>query len=123
MTNEATAKKLTRDEIRAKVMGAKPKSKIIPDFFGCEIEVRQPTMGVILGKKDDSSEVQTLSMLIEYTYIPGTNEHIFTSADAEALMELPFGQDMQDYVNTINELMGVTPKVLKEALDDAVKNA
>lgn len=121
--NQVTPKvALTRDEIRAKILGSKAKSKTI-EFFGAEIELRQPTLGVILEHRKAEGDIDALQMmLISYAYVPGTSDLVFDEADVDALMELPFGKDMNVLTTTVGELMGQDVKAVEAAITDATKS-
>lgn len=112
----------TRDEIRAQILGSKAQSKVI-EFFGAKIELRQPTLGVILEHRKASDDLDALQMmLISYAYVPDTTELVFDEADVDALMELPFGKDMNTLTTAVGELMGQDIKAVEAAITDATKS-
>jgi hypothetical protein len=113
---------LTRDEIRAKVFGAKPLRKLVPDFFGADVEIVQPSLGVILETRQEGESGQISKMLIDYTFVPNTQEKVFEPADAEAIMGIPFGKDMKLFTDTMNEILGVSAKDIEGAIKDATKS-
>jgi hypothetical protein len=121
-TTEPAAAPLTRDQIREKVFGAKAESKII-DFFGAQVELRQPTVGVTMEMRQGTPEQATSQMLINYTFVPGTQEKVFEEADAEAIMQLPFGPDMNRYTTEVNKLVGISTEGLEKLVGNAMKRA
>lgn len=113
---------LTRDEIRAKVLGAKPLVKVVENFFGVTVELRQPDLGTILNAREEDQSNQVTRMLTQFTFVPGTEEKVFEDADADALIKLPFGEQMQRFIDAMNEILGVDAKKLEEAVKDATKS-
>ena len=98
----------TRDQLRSQIFSAaKPASKTFT-FFGAEIELRQPTMGVIMEaqKIEDRARAAAL-MVVRYAYVPGTEEKVFDEADVDTILSMPFGKDLRTLNETITELTGV----------------
>lgn len=87
-----------RDKLRQKVLATViPLTKTIT-FFGAEIEIRQITLGDVIRSQKAQQEgadpqAGMVQMLIDYAFVPGTDEHVFELADRDALMEQPFGHD------------------------------
>lgn len=105
----------TRSTIRNALFNherSKQRSKVI-DFFGTQVEVRQPTLGTVLNTKQDAdgntSRDGIIQSIIENVYVPRTQERVFEEADADALRALPFGQDMQRMTAAFNELSDIDP--------------
>lgn len=113
-----TGARPTIDQIRSAVFGAKPQSVNVT-FFGNVIELKQPTVGRMMEMRQGSQDEATVSMLVNYAFLPDTDEHIFTEADAESIMQIPFGPDMVRLGQAVNELVGFD----KEALDKLVAGA
>lgn len=118
-----TTPKTTRDEIRAKIFAAKPKSEAVEDFFGTTIEIRQPSLKVALQQRNAAEEDRMYAMLTDYAFVPGTNEKVFEETDIDSMRELPFGPDFNRLMDKINKLLGVDPKVVEAAIKDAEKSA
>ena len=98
----------SRDELRAQIFSSesrKPEAKVI-EFFGSEVEVRQPSLSTILGAQTgNKSERDTIIvMIIDQTFVPGTNEKVFESADRDQLVSMPYGTDMNRMSRALNEL-------------------
>jgi len=104
--NETEPVSLTRDQLRAKIFAAdnkKGKSKVV-NFFGTEIEVRQPTVGQVTDyTKDGKENISLITMLINHTFVPGTNDRVFEESDADGLKELPFTEDMRTITDVVAE--------------------
>lgn len=87
----------TRDQLRARIFSAdnrKFRSEVV-EFFGMEVEVRQPSLGQILNAQNmDDRREAIIKIIIDYCYVPGTNERVFEAADRDSLMALPFGEDI-----------------------------
>ncbi len=109
--------RLSRGELRlALLKSRKPKSQII-ELFGEEVEIRQPTLGQILDiREEDSLKARAVSIIIERVFVPGTDENVFEEGDREALLNMPFGDEIAQINNVINELSGIN-------MDDAEKNS
>lgn len=114
---------LTRDEIRSKIFSAKPKSSVLEDFFGVAIELRQPALHQALQARNTDHTEQVYMMLLDYTYVPGTDEKVFSSEDVDALRELPFGNEMTQLVQKVTELLGTDPAAVEAEIKAAEKSA
>lgn len=102
----------TKAELRASIFDSKNKkraSKLL-NLFGEEVELRQPTLSQItkLGKASENSKISPLvQIMVEYLYVPGTDENVFEMSDAEALMSLPTGKWLSDFNKAVEEMTGV----------------
>ena len=108
-TQEKKAPAPTRDEIRAKLLGKTPlaETKMI-SLYGMDIELRQPTLEAILKSRDiDDNVARAVDMIIEYAFVPGTDDHVFETADREMILRWPFGKDLQTLNEAIADLTGV----------------
>lgn len=111
-------KKLTRDEIRAALLGniPKPASKVV-SLFGTEIELRQPSLGAILDSRDtDDEKTRTADVFIRYAYVPGSNERIFENGDRAVILDWPFNDDLIEVQRVIAQLTGVDISAAEEEL-------
>jgi hypothetical protein len=103
----------TRDALRAKVLGNAPKlGSIIVPFNGEQIELRQQTLRVAMASYENEKQVSAAEraarLVVDYAYIPGTNERVFEVADIPVLLEMPFGPEWVEIQRSISKLMGVT---------------
>lgn len=99
--------KLSRDQIRASIFNTKPKSEFI-NIFGCDVELRQPSLGNILeAQTKDDRRAAIVDMIIDYCYVPGTNEKVFEAADAEGILTLPYGEDLSKINDAIARLTNI----------------
>lgn len=101
MSNEMSA----RDKIRAQVFQSrKPKAKVI-EFFDAEIELRQPTLGAILdAANEEERRAAIIDTLVNYAYVPGTDEKVFEDTDADSFKAMPWGADFQRVAKTLEEI-------------------
>lgn len=110
-----------RDALRAAIFSAENKKAATRniELFGQEVEIRQPTLGQIAKMSKVSADDKVppiIRIMIEYTYVPGTDERVFEVADTEALASLPSGKWLNDFNKAMEELSGVNVK-------DAEKNS
>lgn len=98
----------TRDTIRGKIFASKEFDKRIVDFFGEKIELRQPSLGLVLQVQDEEDRKSAvIDTLVKYAYVPGTDEKVFESGDEDSLLALPFGPDFIRVSNALEELTKV----------------
>jgi hypothetical protein len=108
VTKTATATS-TRDSLRASILGTKHVKSETVDFFGHQVEVRQPTLGKILELRRKAGEDEgafAVQLLTEHVYVPGTDENIFDKADEAEIKQLPFGDDFNRVMNAYQRLVG-----------------
>lgn len=109
MTKTKTKTKLlTRDEIRAKIFATKKfkSEKLI--LFDVEVEIRQPSLGDILEYQEQMDRKAGLIYLLTgYCFVPGTNEKVFEEADADGILNMPFGDDLIRLNKIIENLTGI----------------
>ena len=111
---------LTRDEIRAVLLGKTPlaKTKLIT-IYGVEVELRQPTLASIMTTREiEKPEVRATEMIIKYAYVPGTDDHVFENTDREAILKWPFGEDLLTLQQAITDLTGLDIDAAKEDLEE-----
>jgi hypothetical protein len=97
-----------RDEMRAKLLATKRPRTIEVDFFGEKIDLRQPTLGDILRARDNEDRTAAVvDILVSYAYIPGTDEKIFETGDADSLLAMPFGGDFIAVTKALETLTAV----------------
>jgi len=128
MTKKAATKKtklvevpLTRQQIRDQLLGHAPKPKRTPiTLFGIKIELQQPTLRAILDVQEvEDTKERSTGMIIDYAYVPGSNEKIFEPADREVILNWPFNNELVELQVAIAKLTGIdieeAEKVLKAA--------
>jgi len=118
-----TGHNLTRDEIRAKIFSAKPKSEYVEDFFGVTIELRQPTLRVALEQRNTTEEDRLYFMLTDYAFVPGTDEKLFDREDIDLMRGMPFGAEFNRLMESINALLGIKPEEVEKSIESAEKSA
>ena len=107
-----------RDEIRAKILSQENmRGKSVElKFFGADIELRQPSLGQIQQYMESGdNKISLIRMLLDYAYVPGTDERVFEAGDVEALSQLPFGEDMSKVAAAIEKFTSLV-------IGDAEKN-
>lgn len=106
-----------RNDLRTRLFSIKPKTKIIT-VNGQEIEVRQPPVKAILDSADpENRKASIVRMIINYCYVPGTDEKVFEDADFDTILEMPFGSDWMALSTAIDDLVDV-----KKAVDTQTGN-
>ena len=101
-------KTLTRDDLRAQIFAPKAFKSRSLKLFGAEVEIRQPSLGDILTFQDEVDKQTGLILLLTgYCYVPGTNEKVFEEADADGILNMPFGDDLIKLNEIIEELTGI----------------
>ena len=76
-------------------------------FFGAELEFRHPTAGDLIAMATRAGDLNLVTFLIDYAYVPGTDEKVFTPEDADALKQLPFTAEMKAVVKLIEGFTSV----------------
>ncbi len=106
---KAVSKALTRDEMRAVLLGTRQKAKSqVISLFGIDVELRQPTLESILKARDTGDNAsRAVDMIIEYAFVPGTDDHVFEDTDRPQMLKWPFGEDLTKLNATIADLTGV----------------
>lgn len=100
-----------REALRAELFQKKHvfKSKLI-DFLGQQVEVRQPSIGEILNFQEEdeaSSKDSFIDALVRFCFVPGTDDKLFDSEDAERIMSLPQGEWVSGFNSAVAELFEV----------------
>lgn len=111
--NNKAEKSEARSSLRSNIFNSKNKQQAVREIemFGEVVEVRQPTLGQIARMgKEDSKIPAIIRMMVEYVYVPGTNERVFDAADAEQLATMPSGKWLTDMNKAIMEMTGVDVK-------------
>lgn len=101
----------SRDQMRANIFASKQVKIKIVDFFGEKIELRQPVLADILAAKEKDTQDGVIGMLVDYAYVPGTDQKVFEPTDRDGLLQLPFGNDFLDVSNALEELTNVNFQV------------
>ncbi len=108
-SDQQQAKPKTRGDIRTAIFSSKKFKTELVTIFGAEIEVRQPSLGVVLEASDESKSTKDslIDVLIGYCFVPGTAEHVFEDTDRDALMKLPMGDDFNLLNKAIARMTGI----------------
>lgn len=117
-STEKAANVSARDQLRKEIFAARPVGSLTVDFFGGEIEIKQPSLRAILDAQSAADDKQGIaSMLVRFCYVPGTNERVFEDTDMDTLLDMPFGPEMVAVQEAISKLTGVNLQQAKEELD------
>jgi hypothetical protein len=108
-----------RDELRSLIFAGKNKEQksVNIQMFGNEVEIRQPTVGQIsrLAKLQADEKTDALiSIMLEYCYVPGTDQRLFDREDVESINSLPAGQWLADLNKAVLELTGLNVEVAEK---------
>ena len=109
----------TRDELRAILIG----NKVKPEFelitiFGVEVEFRQPSFGDLMKVREIGDEgTRAVEMIIQYAYVPGTNDRVFEDSDRDIILGWPFGKDLVKVNSVIAKLTGIDIEAIEEELE------
>ena len=109
----------TRQQMRDRLLGSAPKPvRKLVTLFNTPIELQQPTLRAILDAQGVTDvKERAVSMIIEYAYVPGTNELVFEEADAEMILGWPFSDDLVTVQLTIAELTGIDIAAVEKELE------
>lgn len=107
-----------RNRIRSKVLGSTKLQRKSIQLFGEEVEVQQPNIGDIINAGTNETDT-IIDWMIEYIYVPGTNDKVFEMTDRDALLQLPYGAEAKKFTNAFRELSG---EDLAQAVEDQAKN-
>jgi len=94
----------TRDALRAELLKTRPPTSKLITFFGQQIEIKQLTLEAVLDVGANPDQRGLINVLLQYAYVPGTNEKIFEEGDIDSLKQLPFGGDFVALTDAITEL-------------------
>lgn len=102
---------LSRDEIRARLIGSTPAAQSeIVTIFKTRLEVKTPPLEEILSKGADAeldTVASSVQMIIDYCYVPGTDEKVFEDTDAPFIRRWPFTADLMEFQRVISRLTGI----------------
>ena len=103
--------KLNREDTRAAIFGSiQFKNKKIK-IFGVDVEVRQPSIGelsamnVLDPEKPDRNAL--IELMIQYSYVPGTDEKVFEESDREYMLGFPMDDWAGKFQETWMKLAGI----------------
>jgi len=107
-SGNGTTEHPTRESIREQIFSKKNFATRELDLYGAKVEIRQPSLGMILdAQRNDDTKAAIVELLIRYTFVPGTEDHVFEEADAEGLLNLPFGPELSNLNKIITELTDI----------------
>lgn len=108
---------MSRDAIRAALFNQKPRT-IEVTAAGVKLEMRQPSINEMLSLLDiEDKKAQIVFFLIQYCYVPGTNEKVFEPSDQESLLAMPSNATWARLQAAFSELTDL------DAIDESVGNS
>lgn len=109
---------LTREQIRAAMfsdVNAKPKV-INYEFLSQKLEWRCPTLKEMQEARDAAeNENLMVRLIINHSYIPGTEEKVFEDGDYKTIMNMPLS-------GSFNEAVQAISAVINLKVEDKLKN-
>lgn len=97
-----------RDALRSKIFARREFKREKVELFGQEIEIRQPSLGAILSAQEQPDRKKAnIRLIIDYCYVPDTDEKVFEEADEATLVEMPFDQSFISVSEAIARMTGV----------------
>lgn len=114
------AKPSLRDEIRAKVLAQVKPISLTITLGGVDLEWRQPsiqqTQDARAARGDNADDENFIvRMILDYTYIPDTDEKVFTPDDYANVMGMGFGGEYQKAITKIAKALDLTEEVEEKA--------
>lgn len=98
-----------KDNIRTKIFSSNQFKSAEFLLFGERLELRQPSVGELLklSKVDQNQDkLAVAQILIDYAYVPGSDEKVFSKADYDSIVNLPSGKWISDLIEAWGELAG-----------------
>lgn len=112
------ATRLSRTELRAMMFSPEKTiaHRISLDFNGVPLEWQRPSIQEMQEHQDAGKDRNFMvSLLISYSYVPGTEEKVFEDSDYATIMGMPYSEEYGTAVGTI-------VKALNLKVDEKVKN-
>ncbi len=95
----------TKEEFRKSLFAGKKLKRKKIKIRGVPVEIQQPTIRQILRQRDsENTEDQLVDMLVEYCFIPGTDQKAFESTDKGDILEWPVEAWFTDFNDAVSKL-------------------
>lgn len=101
-------------DIKARIFSAQNKQRKYKRvmFFGVELEIKQSSLKQVVDMAtrrdgDEDDQGVAIYVLLNYAFIPGTEERIFGEEDTESLLDMPFGEDFNRVIDAWREITGI----------------
>ncbi len=106
--------------IRERILAKAAQKEVLElTWAGVTFEWRRPTLETISrtrdAQTDDADRNFVVQMVVDHSYVPGTDELVFQPEDYAELMNLPFDGEYQEIVSKINGQLDLK-------VDNKVKN-
>lgn len=109
-----------RDRLRRKIFAQtklETRPKKVINILGEDVEVRQPTLREVQKMAEEPQDsAGTVRLMVQYCYVPDTEEKVFAVEDAETMLDMPSGPWLMAFMEAVSELTGIK-------LDTAIKNS
>lgn len=107
--SQANQPTMSRDELRSSIFGGARQNfrSETTQLWGHTVEFRQPTLGQVLNVGQAEPGDAMIRMIIDYTYVPGTNEKLFEEGDKDTLRAMPFDQGLNALADIVTKLTGI----------------
>ena len=113
----------SRDAIRAAVFSSANFSREKIKMFGMEVEIRQPSVKEVIDLADAEANRERLTnLIINHTYVPGTEEKVFEKADFDSVLNMPSGDWMLNFQNAFARLSGTDVEEAEKNLEGTDEN-
>lgn len=100
---------LTREQIRAAMfadVNSQPKS-VLYEFLGQKLEWRCPSILEMQEQRDQEGRNLMVSLIVGYSFIPGTEEKVFVDGDYDTIIQMPMSGSFQEAVTKISETINL----------------
>lgn len=108
-TSEPKVVKTVAQSIREKALKSTEKKTIELSLGEAKFEFVQPSLKQV-GELQDSAEESdnfVIKMLVEFSFVPGTQERVFLNEDYQAFIDMPFGGEIQGITNKISSMLNL----------------
>jgi len=120
--SEAEKAPATLESVRSKIFDdetAKPEV-VEYTFRGVTLEWRQPLIESLQRSEDDADRSNRnfmVTMIIDNSYLPGTEDKVFSVEDYDRLVKMPLNQEFRKVLTRITSALGLDAEV-----EEKVKN-
>lgn len=106
MTDQSSSS--MKKQLRDKILNTRPNATKTVSLFGNSVELKQPTIGELLALQElANNKERIVAVMLNHCYVPGTNDKIFEPEDGEALLALPFSEDITRVQEAFGDLTDI----------------
>ncbi len=106
MATNHEARQQSREEVRASIFAKNKFKRVALTLWGVKVEFQQPTLDRVLNNVASEDSSLLLQLLIDQTFVPGSQEKVFDKADIESLKAMPFDAELNQISQVISDLTG-----------------